>query len=114
VNVSLNESANDGGAGEGDNVPTTVERVIGGNGSDTLTGSGLANTLDGGGGGDTIRGQAGNDILIGGTGADRLFGEADEDALNLVDGVNGNDNGDGGPGIDSATKDSGDTVVNVP
>jgi Ca2+-binding RTX toxin-like protein len=114
VNVSLNGTANDGAPGEGDNVTTTVERVVGGSGGDALTGSGAANTLEGRGGGDAIRGQAGNDTLIGGPGADSLFGEGNMDALNLVDGVNGNDKGDGGPDIDTATKDPGDIVVNVP
>ena len=70
MNVSLDGIANDGAAGEGDNVATTVEQVLGGSGGDTLTGNGAANTLDGRGGGDTIRGGAGNDTLIGGTGAD--------------------------------------------
>ena len=36
------------------------------------------------------------------------------DALNLIDGINGNDNGDGGTEVDTAVQDAGDTVINVP
>jgi Trypsin/RTX calcium-binding nonapeptide repeat (4 copies) len=114
VNVTLNGIANDGATGEGDNVLTSVEQVVGGSGGDTLTGSGFANTLEGLGGADRIRGGAGNDKLVGGAGADWLFGEGGLDALNLVDGVNGNDRGDGGTETDTATADPGDTVIGVP
>ena len=34
--------------------------------------------------------------------------------LNLIDGINGNDNGDGGTEVDTAVQDAGDTVINVP
>jgi len=114
VRVTVNGAANDGESAEGDNVTTSVERVFGGSGGDTLTGNDSDNTLLGQGGGDTIRGGGLNDTLVGGLGPDSLFGEAGADALNLVDGVNGNDNGDGGPDTDRANQDTGDTVINVP
>jgi hypothetical protein len=59
-----------------------LENVIGGTGSDRLTGNGLANTLFGGNGDDRISGaagddkiygQAGNDLLTGGTGIDGFY-----------------------------------------
>lgn len=69
--ISLDDVANDGMAGETDNVHTDVENVYGGTGSDTITGSSAANVLVGAagagelatGGVDTISGGAGNDIL---------------------------------------------------
>lgn len=118
INVNLDGVANDGAAGEGDYVVTTSanrsEIVHGGSGGDTMQG-GIANeTLRGNSGNDTLRGGAGNDKLNGGTGSDSVFGEAGLDTLELVDGVGGNDNGDGGADTDTATQDTGDTVVNVP
>jgi Ca2+-binding RTX toxin-like protein len=68
VNVSLDGVANDGQAGEGDNVNATVEHVTGGGGPDTLTGSAAANYFYGGDGNDTLTGGDGNDNLQGGHG----------------------------------------------
>jgi Ca2+-binding RTX toxin-like protein len=51
----------------------TIENVVGGSGSDTITGSAVANVLDGGAGNDTITGGAGNDTIIGGAGTDTLI-----------------------------------------
>lgn len=112
LNVTLDGAANDGAAGEGDNVLT--ERIFGGSGNDSLTGDALTNQIDGGGGNDTISGGGGKDALIGGSGADDVFGDGGDDALTVADGVNGNDFADGGTGNDTATSDPGDTVVNVP
>jgi Ca2+-binding RTX toxin-like protein len=76
-----------------------IENVIGGTGSDTLSGDNLANRLEGrlghdtlaGGGGydvllggegnDRLEGGDGRDMLIGGNGADQVFGGLDEDIL---------------------------------
>lgn len=64
-------------------IPTVaLENVIGGTGSDRITGNGLANALfggtgddriSGGAGDDNIYGQAGNDLLTGGTGIDSFY-----------------------------------------
>jgi trypsin/hemolysin type calcium-binding protein len=113
-NISINGVANDGLAGEADNVLTTVENVAGGASSDVMTGSAAANSLSGGGGNDTISGLDGNDTLTGGAGSDRLFGNNHNDRLSMIDGVAGNDRGDGGAGVDTATLDGGDVLVNVP
>jgi Ca2+-binding RTX toxin-like protein len=75
--VTMGDQANDGEAGEKDDVTATVEALLGGSGDDHLTGS--AND-------DTIYGNAGNDVLAGGAGAD------------LLDGGPGKDVFDGGPG----------------
>jgi|694.fasta_scaffold18891_6 Ca2+-binding RTX toxin-like protein len=58
------------------------ENVLGGAGSDSITGTGEANRLDAFAGNDTILAGAGNDTLIGGLGADSLNGEG---GIDLVD-----------------------------
>ena len=138
VVVTLDNVANDGTPpntelpeGERDNVMTNVERVAGGRGNDTITGSAAANTLSGGDGDDTINGGAGNDVIeggrgndtihgnagndqiFGGLGNDNLFGDEDNDFINALDGLA--DVVDGGSGTeDRARRDEGlDTVSNV-
>ncbi|GAB3435622.1 hypothetical protein GCM10027569_88040 [Flindersiella endophytica] len=103
VTVNLSFGPGDGAAGENDNVPDTVENVVGGNAGDTLIGSTLANRLSGG---------DGIDRLSGGAGADQLLGENGNDTLDGVDNVNGNDQVNGGQNTDTCTADVGDTIVN--
>lgn len=88
VDVSIDDVANDGEAGEGDNVRTDVEDVAGGAGNDALTGSVADNELSGGPGNDVIDGGSGNDGLTGGTGSDTLTGGPGSD---YADGGGGND-----------------------
>ena len=54
LTVDLDGEANDGEAGERDNVQPDVEEVIGGSQDDTLIGSTAANLLEGRDGQDTI------------------------------------------------------------
>jgi Ca2+-binding RTX toxin-like protein len=82
VNVSLDDIANDGGPGEGDNNLRDVEDIQGTESNDTLT----ANS----------------------TVSNHLFGLAGSDTLNTVDGISGNDEADGGAGIDRCIADTGD------
>jgi Ca2+-binding RTX toxin-like protein len=109
VNVFLDNLANDGGAGERDNVAGDVERLVGGQAGDLLVG-GLANdtidgfrgadTIQGGGGADTLDGGVDDDegdALSGGDGGDLLRGNAGDDALR---GDQGSDTLDGGTGSD--------------
>jgi Ca2+-binding RTX toxin-like protein len=79
VNVSLNQQADDGFPGEGDNA--IAENVLAGGADDVLTGGPGANTLTGQGGNDLIRGLEGNDVLDGGDGDDGLDGGAQRDDL---------------------------------
>jgi Ca2+-binding RTX toxin-like protein len=87
TDVTINDIANDGPAGENDNVRTDVESVFGGSGVDDITGSpgpdvllGFAgtDTLDGAGGDDLLDGEGPQfftpegDVLIGGTGVDAV------------------------------------------
>jgi hemolysin type calcium-binding protein len=74
VTVSLDGQANDGAAGERDNVLDDVETIRGGSGNDSLTGNGNRNFLIGGPGDDFIFGLGGaHDDLNGGPGDDHLF-----------------------------------------
>ena len=114
VSVTIDVSANDGQAGEGDYVTDTNEVIYGSTRNDIIQGGAGAEELRGGAGNDTLRGGAGHDAIVGGPGNDTLLGEANDDALDLVDGVSANDDGDGGTGTDTAVKDPGDTVTNVP
>ncbi len=116
LTVTLNAVANDGLAGEGDTILTTVENVDGGSGADRILGNTtllIANTLRGGGGADVVRGGPGGDSLVGNGGPDDLFGDAGADALNLLDGL-GHDAGAGGADTDTAQLDAGDTLTGVP
>jgi Ca2+-binding RTX toxin-like protein len=111
VNVTLDDVANDGAAGEGDNVRTDVEVLLGGSGADRLVTNAAKNNLDGGPGDDVldggdgldhIRGEAGNDVLIGGEGQDVLVGGTGTDII---------DGGTGGDSIHAGSLDGGDTYA---
>jgi Ca2+-binding RTX toxin-like protein len=97
VGVTLDGRADDGGAGEADNVAPDVEGVLGGFGDDTIVGNDADNELSGGEGADSIAGRGGNDGLHGGGGRDALDGGAGRDLL------------DGGGGADSLTSRDGET-----
>ena len=99
ASVTLDGLANDGAAGEGDNVAADVEDVNTGGGNDRIVGSGDLNILSGGSGNDDIDGGAGNDIL---------FGEDGDDTLRARDGFA--DRVDCGPGNDTAIVDTLDQV----
>lgn len=72
--------------------------VSGGNGNDSISGTGGEDSLSGGNGGDTLNGLGGHDVLLGGNGADVLDGG---DGNDLLAGGNGNDTMTGGAGADS-------------
>jgi len=96
--ISLDDVANDGTPGEGDNDHSDLEKIYGTRGNDTYVGSAGNDVFDGGFGSDTARGGPGDDNLTGGTEADQLFGEGGNDTLY---GGEGDDRVDGGPGTDS-------------
>lgn len=97
--ISLDNVANDGRAGEGDNVRSDIEVIVGGTGNDIITGSAAANTINGQSGNDTITGGGGSDSLIGGKGNDRFFNAG-----------NGIDTIVGGDGTDTADDDADDSI----
>jgi hypothetical protein len=100
VTVTLDDQANDGAAGEGDNVHTDVEDIYGGAGDDRLTGDAAGNTIDGG---------AGNDTIVGGKGFDFLYGGPGDDVIDARDGTQ--DVVDCGAGRDRAIVDRVDLVT---
>lgn len=100
VAISLDNVANDGEAGEGDNIHSDVEQVFGGDGGDQLTGNDRGNLLDGAGG---------NDALFGGRGEDRLYGGPGDDVVTSFDGQH--DVADCGPGRDTVTADGTDVLI---
>lgn len=90
------------------NGPMPPANLFGGEGNDTLTGSGADDVLDGGpgddmllgrGGNDTLLGGPGNDTLIGGQGTDQMIGGDGDDLIvwnpgdgsDIVEGQGGND-----------------------
>ncbi len=97
MTINLNGLPDDGTAGEGDNIGSDIETIIGTGGNDVFTGSPGPDGFDGGAGADVIYGGAGNDDLVGNGGDDQLFGEAGNDK---VQGTFGADTVDGGAGTD--------------
>jgi Ca2+-binding RTX toxin-like protein len=91
LSITVGAGANDGEAGETDNVGADIEVVTAGTNNDTLTGDAGPNTFNGGGGNDTLTGGLGNDTLNGDAGNDTF----DEGAV-----TSGGDVITGGTGID--------------
>jgi Ca2+-binding RTX toxin-like protein len=105
VSVTLDGVANDGQAGEGDNVGVDVETVLGGVADDTLVGNAAANTLIGDSGNDNLQGSGGDDYLNGGYGNDTISGG---DGADTMQGDLGDDTITGGDGADKMQGDLGD------
>ena len=97
LSLTLDDLANDGEAGEGDNVGSDVEIVYGGRGSNRLIGNERRNVIFGNNGEDRIRGGGGNDTLTGSSGADLLVGGPGDD---LLDPGAGRDRARGNAGMD--------------
>ncbi len=114
LNISLDNVANDGAAGEGDNVSSDIENINGGSGADRIVATAQNNSLQGNGGNDTIYAGDGDDTVVGGAGADNLFGQDGNDTIYALDGTK--DTLDGGAGTDTAQRDTGsvaDSVTNI-
>ena len=118
LSVSLDDTANDGAAGEGDNVGPGMEDAFGGNGDDHFTGNDASNlfaggpgadVLDGAGGDDFLLGQSGADSLTGGAGFDVFDGGADNDSIASRDGEE--DDIDCGAGTDAVVADLADSTL---
>jgi len=110
LTIGLGTVSDDGEAGEGDNIRTDNEIIIGGSGNDMIsTSSGRAERFYGGPGNDTLIGGSGNDILDGGAGRDSLVGQGGNDIFQAADGQI--DSIVGGSGSDTATLDQGLDVV---
>jgi Ca2+-binding RTX toxin-like protein len=105
---------------------TTVQHVFAGDGNDTVSGAGGAETfwsnggndvVDGRGGNDTLYGEAGADTLTGGDGNDLIDGGGDNDLLSggegddLIYGQVGNDSAAGGAGNDLVVGGAGNDTL---
>lgn len=66
------------GVGSGFGSISQVENAIGGNGDDSLTGTGGVNRLEGGAGNDVLDGGAGADALVGGAGNDTYYADSSD------------------------------------
>jgi hypothetical protein len=97
LSLTLDGVANDGAAGEGDNIGADIGTVIGGSGSDYMVGNDRRNIFGGGAGDDVLYGGGSDDQLHGGPGNDRVFGE---DGQDVVAGGDGDDYIVGGQGVD--------------
>lgn len=106
VTVTPGTGADDGAAGEGDDVGVGFAAIEGGAGDDRLV-TGAATRPDGGGqvGSARVTGGAGNDTITGGAFADTLTGGAGDDVL---DGGDGDDTLSGGLGADRLDGGAGD------
>jgi hypothetical protein len=89
ASVSLNAGADDGAAGEQDNVADDVENVIGSPGDDTITGNGSRNDVDAGAGGDVIDPGGDSDFVDAGPGNDRIL--ARDGSIDRIECGDGND-----------------------
>ncbi len=107
VNLSLNGAADDGAAGEGDNVGGDIEVFKGSRGGINFTGNALRNIVSGSDGPNTIRGGAGDDRLYGGVENDTVDGGPGTDQ---VYGFGGGDTVIGGPGQDDIQGEGGSTI----
>ena len=124
LTIDEDGNADDGLAGEHDNVRPDIEEIQGGSGDDHISGSAIDNSLIGGGGDDTVsggpgadsvQGNNGNDDLTGGDGEDFMFGQAGADHFHALDG--GRDFIDGGIDADTDVvndSDPFDQIFNIP
>lgn len=80
-------------------IVSSIERVVGTSGDDSILGRSVAETLIGGAGDDTIAGFLGRDELTGGAGSDVYLFRSESDSpfngdVTAIDDVNGFDDGD--------------------
>jgi Ca2+-binding RTX toxin-like protein len=99
LTLSANGAADDGEAGEGDNLAPAVERLEGGAGADRLIASAVVDAeLSGGPGLDELTGGPRDDLLAGGDGDDALAGGAGDDLAAPSDAIAAPGEGGAGPG----------------
>jgi Ca2+-binding RTX toxin-like protein len=90
LTITLDDVADDGVDGEGDNVGADIEEVVGGEGNDVIVGTEFADLLDGWQGNDILVGGLGPDDFIGGEGFDLVsYLERDESIVATLDGLPG-------------------------
>jgi Ca2+-binding RTX toxin-like protein len=87
VNLGITTAQNTVGAGN--DTLNSIERLMGSNFGDTLTGNTSNNVIYGQDGNDTVSGDAGSDVLYGGLGNDTLVGGAGQDNFIFDTALNG-------------------------
>jgi len=92
---------------------TVGQPFSGGDGNDTINGSGLDDTADGGNNDDTLIGGSGNDTITGGKGRDSLEGQAGNDSLFTANDLK-IDTLVGGSGADTEERDPNDVSSSIP
>jgi len=100
LTITLDDRADDGEAGEGDNVHSDVEDILGGSGPDRLVGTD---------GGNDLTGNDGDDSLAGLGSEDRLDAGEGNDFIDSRDG--GFDSVDCGAGFDTVVADQDDSLT---
>jgi Ca2+-binding RTX toxin-like protein len=114
VIADIDGVADDGAAGERDNIRTDIENLYGGTANDVLTGSAASNRLFGAEGNDTLNGLGGLlDVLEPGAGNDTLNGNGGDDIASYGPGGDGSDRFSGGTGRDTASYRLHAAPVNV-
>ena len=108
----LDGVANDGEAGEGDNIMPGIAAVYGGHHGNTMVGDAGDNDLIGGDGTDSVSGGAGDDFLSGSKGDDAIDGGPGADFIE--EGGEGTDDVRGGDGIDGLRTWSSDSDFVAP
>ncbi|MFN5938855.1 MAG: calcium-binding protein, partial [Polaromonas sp.] len=118
INIGDDNNRINGSDGSGTIYGTVLaDTIVGGNGNDWLLGNPGDDTLLGGAGDDTLYGSDGDDILNGGAGNDSLSGDSGDDILNGGDGDDtlesgiGDDTLEGGAGNDRLSGGSGDDTL---
>ncbi|MEA2734947.1 MAG: hypothetical protein QOE14_1398 [Humisphaera sp.] len=93
------------------------DKILGGDGADSLSGNAGRDTLFGGNGADRLGGNGGRDKLLGEGGADRCYGGTSGDWLlgaggnDQLFGEGGNDHIQGGSGTDTLDGSAGDDLL---
>jgi Ca2+-binding RTX toxin-like protein len=112
INATLNHNgADDGEAGEGDELIGANEQIVGGSAGDTITapkGSKAAHEFHGGAGRDTLFGADGPDILVGDRDPDTFAAFGGGDTIFAKDGESDTVGCGSGPDIDTAHLDPDD------
>jgi Ca2+-binding RTX toxin-like protein len=105
ISVTLDNKANDGQAGEDDNIHSNVQEIYGGNGGDHLIGD-----LQPGAPSETIVGGSGNNYIVGGSGSNYIYAGP---GTNVVDSFNGKpDTVDCAGGNTTVEADASDLLIN--
>lgn len=115
LSLSNDGNANDGAAGEGDNIAMNVENITAGSGNDTINGSFGNGTLNGGGGADTVTYANTNSAVTVNLGTSSATGGGGTDTLTSIENATGsgfNDSLTGSTADNTIAGLAGNDVIN--